>query len=321
MRWLLLCFVFSSQAFATRALLIESYHSEYPWDHSYIQGITATLTETIELDTFQMDTKRIPRSSYAGKAIEAYAKYKSFKPDIVILGDDNAFSYMLPMLFDEPISIVFLGINSNPRKLLSKYRGQAKVTGVLERPLFTKSLVELKKLFGDQDLKVKVLFDSGVTSQISKNYIKKQYTMIRDNLGIKVDMKNIATLKAWQREVMEAKNDGFKVIIVGLYQTLVDERGNNVPAEQVIHWTNQHSELPLFAFWDFAVGKQKAVGGVVLFGYSQGEQAAQLVNKIAGSGHSQPILMVTGNKGKAIYSESEIAKWNIEIPSHWHSVD
>ena len=321
MRWLLLCLVFSSQAFAAKVLLIESYHSEYPWDQSYIQGLTSTLTDTIELDTFQMDTKRIPESSYAGKAIQAYAKYKSFKPDIVILGDDNALSYMLPMLFDEPISIVFLGINSNPRKLLSKYRGQAKVTGVLERPLFTKSLVELRKLFGTQDLKVKILFDSGITSHISKNYIKKQYALIRDNLGIEVDMKTITTQQAWQREVLDAKRDSFKVIIVGLYQTLVDERGNSVPAEQIIRWTNQHSELPLFAFWDFAVGKKKAVGGVVLSGYSQGEQAARLVNKIISSGHNQPILMVTGTKGKAIYSETERARWNIEIPPHWQSID
>ena len=321
MRWILLCLVFSSQVFATKVLLIESYHSEYPWDKSYVEGIQATLVETVELETFQMDTKRIPKTEYAGKSIEAFAKYKSFKPDIVMLGDDNALSYMLPMLFDEPISIVFLGINSNPRKLLSKYRGQAKVTGVLERPLFTKSLGELRKLFDDQNFKVKVLFDSGVTSQIAKSYIDKQYTLIRDNLGIDVDVQALATKNEWRSQVSEAKHQGFTVIIVGLYQTLVDEQGNNVPAEQVINWTNQHSELPIFAFWDFAVGAKKAVGGVVLFGHSQGEQAASLVNQIINTGHSKPIPIVTGNQGKAIYSEPERARWSLEMPSHWRSID
>lgn len=68
MRWLLLCLVFSSQAFAAKVLLIESYHSEYPWDQSYIQGLTAALTNTIELDTFQMDTKRIPKIKLCGKS-------------------------------------------------------------------------------------------------------------------------------------------------------------------------------------------------------------------------------------------------------------
>lgn len=321
MRWILLCLVFSSQAFATKVLLIESYHSEYPWDKSYVEGIQATLADTVELETFQMDTKRIPKADYAGKAKEAFAKYKSFKPDIVMLGDDNALSYMLPMLFDEPISIVFLGINSNPRKLLSEYRGQAKVTGVLERPLFTKSLGELRKLFDDHNFKVKVLFDSGVTSQIAKGYIDKQYTLIRDNLGINVDIQAITTKNEWQSQVREAKSEGFTVIIVGLYQTLVDEQGNNVPAEQVINWTNQHSELPIFAFWDFAVGKKKAVGGVVLFGHSQGEQAANLVNQIINNGHSKPIPIVTGNQGKAIYSEVERERWSLEMPSHWRSID
>ncbi|KLN66630.1 MULTISPECIES: ABC transporter substrate-binding protein [Vibrio] len=321
MRWILLCLIFSSPAFATKVLLIESYHSEYPWDQSYVEGITSTLIDTVEFDTFQMDTKRVPKADYAEKADQAYVKYQEYQPNIVILGDDNALSFMLPKLFNEPISIVFLGINSNPRKLLSKYRGQAKVTGVLERPLFTKSLGELDKLFDVQNFKVKILFDSGVTSQIAKSYIDKQYTLIRDNLGIEVDSQAITTQEEWQGQVLGAKQDEFTVIIVGLYQTLVDAQGNNVPAEQVINWTNQHSELPIFAFWDFAVGKNKAMGGVVLFGYSQGEQAAKLVNQIIEHGHNKPIPIVTGNQGKAIYSEPERMRWDLTLPSYWDSID
>ena len=67
-----------------------------------------------------------------------------------------------------------------------------------------------------------------------------------------------------------------------------------------------------FAFWDFAVAKKKAVGGVVLSVIAK-ENRLRLVNKIISSGHSQPILMVTGTKSKAIYSETERARWNIEI--------
>lgn len=321
MRWILVCLIFSSQALATKVLLIESYHSGYPWDESYVEGITETLSPTIEFKSFQMDTKRLPVEEFERRAEQAFAEYKDFKPDIVMLGDDNAFSYMLPKLYDEPISIVFLGINANPRSLLKQYRGKANVTGVLERPLFVKSLGELRSVFATKDFKVLILFDSGVTSEIAKSYIDNQYTLIRKNLGIDVEIKALATKHSWREQVMSAKEQGFTVIIVGLYQTLVDENGSNVPAEEVIEWTSQHSPLPIFAFWDFAVGVGKAAGGVVLFGHSHGVEAANMVNRLAESDSRVVIPIATGDQGKAIYSKTELSRWGLAMPSHWQELD
>ncbi|MEF1255425.1 MULTISPECIES: hypothetical protein [unclassified Vibrio] len=108
MRWIVICLIFSSQALATKVLLIESYHSGYSWDASYIEGIKQTLLPSIEFETFQMDTKRLPMEQFERKSDQAFTAYQEFKPDIVMLGDDNALSYMLLKLYDEPISIVFL---------------------------------------------------------------------------------------------------------------------------------------------------------------------------------------------------------------------
>lgn len=321
MRWIWICLIFSSQVCATKVLLIESYHSGYPWDASYVKGIEQTLLPSVEFERFEMDTKRLPPGEFKRKANEAFAVYQRFQPDIVMLGDDNALSHMLPKLYDEPISIVFLGVNANPRALLKQYRGKAKVTGVLERPLFVKSLGELRKIFSTPDFKVLVLFDSGVTSKIAKEYIENQYTLIRKNLGIEVEIKAIATKQSWREQVMAAKEQGFTLIIVGLYQTLVNESGANVPAAEVIKWTSENSQLPLFAFWDFAVGVDKAVGGVVLFGQSQGAEAATMVNQIVEHGQPLVIPIATGSKGKAIYSKSELERWGITMPPHWQAID
>ena len=322
MRWLVVLLIFvNTQVFATKVLLIESYHSEYSWDKDYLFGIEETLLPSIDLDTFQMDTKRLPKPQYEEMADKAFERYQQFQPDIVILGDDNALSYMLPKLYDEPISIVFLGINSNPRALLSRYHGQAEVTGVLERPLFIKSLGELRKLFAGSEFKVKVLFDSGVTSQIAKSYIEKQYRLIRQNLGIEVDIQSVATKKEWRAQVLQAKDEGVSTIIVGLYHTLIDHTGQNVPADEVISWTSKHSELPLFAFWDFAVGNGKAAGGVVLFGDSQGRAAGSLVNQIVKGESAKNIPIQIGNQGKAIYSTSAMERWSVTPPAHWKPID
>lgn len=90
-----------------------------------------------------MDTKRIPAREYSVAADRAFQAYQQLKPDLVVLGDDNALYYLLPKLYNEPISIVFLGINSNPRELLDEYSGIAQVTGILEQPLFVKIWLKL----------------------------------------------------------------------------------------------------------------------------------------------------------------------------------
>lgn len=93
-----------------------------------------------------MDTKRIPAREYSVAADRAFQAYQQLKPDLVVLGDDNALYYLLPKLYNEPISIVFLGINSNPRELLDEYSGIAQVTGILEQPLFVKNMAEIGRL-------------------------------------------------------------------------------------------------------------------------------------------------------------------------------
>ena len=90
-----------------------------------------------------MDTKRLPTTPiFRNGSTKPFYTIKNSKPDVVVLGDDNALKFMLPKLYNEPISIVFLGINSNPRKLLARYQGQAQITGILEQPLLIKSINE-----------------------------------------------------------------------------------------------------------------------------------------------------------------------------------
>ncbi|MFB9215793.1 ABC transporter substrate-binding protein [Vibrio sinaloensis] len=321
MRWLIVLCLFALPTEATRVLLIESYHSEYEWDRSYLEGLTETLQPGVELETFQMNTKRIPPTEYPKMAELAFLKYLEFKPEIVILGDDNALKYMWPKIYEDPISVVFLGVNANPRKVMMRYRGRAQITGVLERPLFVKTLGELKRFLPNNPLKVRIMFDSGATSDIARQHIERQYNLIRSNLGVEVEIVAASTREQWRKHILSAPQEGVSAVIVGLYQTLIDAKGNSVPADEIITWTNQHSSLPVFAFWDFAVDKQKAAGGVVLFGKSQGVAAGSLVNKIIDGESAKNIPIIIGNQGNAIYSKAAMEKWGLVPPSHWHPID
>ena len=54
-----------------KILIIESYHSDYAWDKSYIEGIEGVLGNNYTVTKFQMDTKRVPKEKFQQKA-EAY---------------------------------------------------------------------------------------------------------------------------------------------------------------------------------------------------------------------------------------------------------
>ncbi|USD34356.1 MULTISPECIES: ABC transporter substrate-binding protein [Vibrio] len=322
MRGLVLCLLFyASVSQAEKVLLIESYHAEYPWDVSYVKGIEEALTQSAVLYRFQMDTKRLPKEEFEARADQALSYYYSLQPDVVILGDDNALSYMLPRLYKESIPIVFLGVNANPRYLLYQYRGSAKVTGVLELPLYIKTLGDLSVIYPERYFKVRVMFDSGITSKIAAKYIERQHDMIKDNLGIETEILLLSTQHEWESAIKSAAADNVSIIIIGLYHTLKDEHGESVPSEQILQWTNENSTIPLFAFWDFAVGEGKASGGVVLFGESQGKQAANLVNKILDGESADQIPIIIGEQGRAIYSATEMQRWGLAPPSHWQAID
>ncbi|QXC56045.1 hypothetical protein KSS82_02035 [Vibrio mimicus] len=308
----------SHAAFAENILVIESYHEGYAWDASYIRGLKQVIGDKHSLTFFEMDTKRIPEREYEEAALRAFAVYQKLKPDLVVLGDDNALYYMLPKLFHEPIPIVFLGINSNPRQLLDQYYAEAQVTGILEQPLFVKNMAEIGRLLPIQKRKVLVLFDSGNTSKIALEYMHSQDSLIKENLGIDVEIRVIKSEQEWHHAVENAPEEGFGAIAVGLYQTLVNIDGLNVPPEHILSWTNQNSTLPLFGFWDFSIGKGKAAGGVVLFGQEQGQMAAEIVLRILDHGEKAKYIPIQINRqGRGIYQPDEFARWGLKPPKDW----
>lgn len=187
--------------------------------------------------------------------------------------------------------------------------------------MYVKNLGDLSLIYPERYFKVRVMFDSGVTSKIAAKYIQRQYEMIKENLGIETEILLLSTRNEWERAIVGAKADNVAMIIIGLYHTLIDDGGESVPSEQMLQWTNEHATTPLFAFWDFAVGTGKASGGVVLFGESQGKQAGTMVNRIIAGEIADQIPIAIGEQGRAIYSPTEMERWGLKPPSHWQPID
>lgn len=291
--------------------IVHSYHKEYAWEKSLTSGLLDTLPQTATLDHFYLDTKRIEKSRHAAQAEKALEHLKSTSPDLIILCDDNAAKYLGPALKNGPIPVVYVGLNRNPRDY--GLFPADNMTGILERPLLKRSLHSMCRLVNTEDTKVLILFDSDSTSDAVLHEAFKGETQF--NLGkVRVEIKQFQLLEEWQSALLESKSDGFDTVYIGLYHTLRTRSGEHVPDEDVIAWANAHAPVPIFAFWDFAVGKGKTIGGHVLSGRDQGLAGGLIASEVLAGAPPDQIPPRTAKEGSYQFSIHELNRFGIKLP-------
>ena len=306
------CFLLGNFANAATILVVESYHKEYKWDIGYKKAIEEYLANDHQLHFFEMDTKRLPKEQYLHRAELAWDSYQELKPDLVILGDDNALKYLGPMLSKTDTPVVYLGINNNPRNY--QISDAKNITGVLERPLIKRSVLSIGSMIPKMQ-RLLILFDSGNTAHTSLENVFNNES-ITSISNIQVEVKLIQDWEIWQSQVKNSADNQFEAIVIGLFHTLRNDKGQHIPAEDVLSWTSENTPLPLFALWDFAVGKNKAIGGLVLEAYYQGAAAAEMAQKILSGIPPARLRPITATNGSYLFSQSELEKSQIRLPDH-----
>jgi ABC-type uncharacterized transport system substrate-binding protein len=290
-------------------LVVESYHAEYEWDREYCRAIKEHFGQHNRLIFYQMNTKRLPPREHRKMADAAWRAYKEIKPDLVFLGDDAALKLVGPQLAQEPTSVVYLGINSNPRYYFET--PPKNMTGVLERPLFKRCITLIKELIPGAR-RVLVLLDSDLTSRIiQREVFADQATQVVDQT--QVDIRLVDSFRAWQ-ELVTRTSGSYDFIVLGLYHTLRDATGVVMESEEVARWTSANSQAPLFGFWSFSIGREKAIGGLVLDSYEIGNMASDLALEIFGGTPPCQISPKYENKGLFLFSASQLAKWRLTLP-------
>ncbi|MEJ2791923.1 hypothetical protein WAE56_00750 [Iodobacter sp. LRB] len=304
---------FNVFAAGKQIVVVESYHKEYKWDAEYRNQISDKLGRKYQLTFFEMNTKRLPPENVAGMAEKALKLIDEIKPALVILGDDAALEFLGEKIEERAIPAVYLGINKNPRSYFKK--DPKYISGILERPLFQRSSYFIKTLL-PKAKKVLILFDGDRTSSIVFNdSFMGRPSLVLNNVVF--DVKLCKSLAEWKKEIEDVGSNNYDAVVIGLYQSLKNEKGLNADAEEVLAWTNNHLDKPLFAFWDFAVGKGKSVGGFVLQGASQGKAAADMAEKILQNpdrlpGSYWPVFL---QEGTFVFSRHELARWKIQLPA------
>lgn len=291
-----------------KVLVIHSYHQELPWVEQCNQGIDSVLADTVVLKHVYLDTKRVPESRFQEKADTAMNVVRTFEPDVVMTGDDNALRLLGPEVSASRIPVVFFGINNNPRQYFTAIPDN--VTGVIERvPLFPwiRHLADIMP--GAK--KALVLMDDSPTSDaiINVTFAKRKDVFLD---GISVEYEVAANWTEWQRIVRAGGTYDF--ITVPVFHNLKTDAGVHVPVDEAIRWTSENSPVPVFAYQDYAVSDTGVVGAYVIFGEAHGRHAALMAEAILeGRAFTVPPTQMD-QEGVFYFNKKQLQRFGLTLP-------
>lgn len=300
--------LFSTLGFSENILVVDSYATDFDWVVSYRNGIKDAIRESHIIDFFEMNTKRLPTDMHLEMANKAIDRFNNSKPDLVILADDNANKLVGTKLIKTEIPIVFLGVNENPRVY---YKNLGRVSGVLERPLLKRSVIFISEIIESPTKKILIVFDDSPTATaVFKNDFNN-----KNRIDISVDIVSTGSWDKFKDAILTSKDKGYGAVIVGLAFTLKDSQGKIIHHDVAQKWASKKSPIPPFAFWDNNISYNKAIGGLVIDPYNQGFIAGKISMNIL-SGDQKNSRIVTDTNGKFMFSETQLRKHNIKLPSH-----
>ena len=289
-----------------RILVVSSYHSEYLWSQSTQRGLTAAMLKYRYLDSQQqadaftradhvessrmvikkewMDTKRKnSQVDIAEAAQRILLAIRDFRPDLVMLGDDNAANYIGNLLLDTKTPVVFWGINGLPLKygLIDEMdRPGHNVTGVWQQGYHKESLDLLKKIAPG----AKTFAILACDSETSRPNVKRiQALAAEGKLPLKlvdaVVTNSFAEFKA-KTTALSSKVDAFFVLN---HDTMKDANGQYVDMLTVGRWYLENIKKPEASHED-----QFVLEGMLLtandYGYNQSYLAFEMAYDILEQG-------------------------------------
>ena len=291
-----------------RVLVVHSYDEDLAWTQQCDRGIASILTPSAQLRRVYLDTKRIPSTEFQARADAAFRVFEEYRPDLVMLGDDNALRLLGPRMAATGVHVVYFGINNNPRAYFDRLPDN--VTGVLERvPIFP--WIRLIKDFMPGARNFLVLMDDSPTAHaIARNAFRGQRRVFLD--GSVVERRETGSWEEWQRVVLGTVDQD--VIVMPVYHALTDASGEHVPYDQVVEWTSANSRVPVFATQDYAVGDNGVVGAYVVQGEDHGRIAARIAKAILDGREVKDVAALGGQGGQLFFNQRQLERFNLVLP-------
>jgi ABC-type uncharacterized transport system substrate-binding protein len=298
---------------ALRILHVMSYHSPWAWTDDQLAGFKDGLGSDVKADfeVIQMDTKRQNSEAWLKQiAGETDEVIDTWQPDLIYLNDDVAQKYVGQNYVNTGIPIVFSGVNADPAEY--GYSGSGNVTGVLEQEHYLASLHLLLDIVPDVKRIAAVIVDDPTWAGVVKR-MKDQAHNLPPGVEI-VRWDKFLTYADYQQAIAEYQTEVDAIALLGVF-TFKDERGDNVPFEEVLQWTAENSNLPDFSFWDSRI-PYGTLAVVTVSGYEQGFAAGKMARQILVDGDSPAgIDMAPTVKGRPMINLARAQQLGLTVDS------
>ena len=258
-----------------RVLFVSSYHPSFPSFDLQVSGIRAALAERgfdsrkIVMDIEFMDSKRFPKSRQIPLFRATLAKkMATLRPyDIVIVGDDNAFSFALEeqnRLFRQT-PIVFLAVNNIERAVAQDKNPQ--VTGVVEKSSGRNTFELIAKLFPDAP-KIYIIHEEKTpTGKANTRRVRKYIEAMGSSNVEYISTSNLSYSELMLR--LATLPDTAPVLLAGAYR---DRLGDRIGFLDLLTRIKRVFAGPLFSSQQHGI-RYGVLGGYVVSHFEQGRSA------------------------------------------------
>jgi ABC-type uncharacterized transport system substrate-binding protein len=273
---------------------INSFHRGHPSSDDIMDGIIENFpTDSFEIDTYFMDTKRNPSIEYIEhRAKQLFDSILEIKPDILLVSDDNAVKYLVkPHLGELTMPIVFCGVNWTDAEYDLPPN---KVTGMLEILPVADMLFTMRQYYPNME---KLLFLSENTTTSRKE--KELLDTLFNRVGVSATYELVDNFDEWEVIFKEA-NQVYDIIYLPTHGAI---KGWN--HEEAVAFINKHIQVPVVTTEDFMM--PYAVFGLTKVAKEQGIWVAVTGKKIL-KGSSPSDFPVTRNKESTYWLNTSLAE-------------
>lgn len=286
---------------AKKVLYINSYHSGLVWSDGIENAIKLEFIKskmTIDLEVFYMDTKRITDESYK-KEIAKKAKklVESYKPDVLIVSDDNAMKYVVVTYFMEAnFPIVFCGVNDSSKKYGMPVKN---ITGMEEVQLIKKIVDNLKKY--SNGMKVGLLDGDVLSAKLIADFIDNE-------LNQKVEKRLVSSINDWKKSFLELQ-EKVDIILIGSNSGIKDFTKNE---QDIKTFIVENTKVPTGTWSIPSYGL--ALLSFVSKPDEQGQWAAKTALEILNGKKVEDIKIVRNKEARIFINATLAKKLNIIFP-------
>ncbi len=292
---------FSTNADAARCLFVSSYHQGYEWADGIEEGVKKILLTRCDFKQINMDTKHLKEEyQKIQKGKEAKAFIEQWKPDVVIVADDNASKYLVsPYFINSDIPFVFCGINWT----IAEYGYPASnITGMIEVSPIQEMFEKIQMIVPQASLGYYIGVDT-LTEQ--KSFDRFHKIAKRFNLTLR---KRLALKQSeWIQNYKEAQTGDF--LILGTKSGIND--WDDEVAYQVVSKYGRK-----FSITDYEWMTRFSIFGMTKIAQEQGEWAAKAALKILQGASPSSIPIIPNQRWDIILNDKLLKNININIPDY-----